>query len=306
MEQGGMIMRLLTIHTPKGLKLGVKTTKGILDVADALEVNPSAVKVPATMKELMSAGRNGLSVLDNYMAKMENEIAEGFFLKENEIKFGPCVPQPGKIIGIGLNYRGYLKESNTPRPKFPYIFAKFPSAVRATGDHIYIPFNSTQVDFEAELAIVIGKKARRVAKEEALDYVIGYCNANDFSARDLQYSTDSWLPGKCCDSFCPIGPYLVTPDEVGDPNNLSLRAIVNGELRQNSNTSDMIFSCKELVSAVSQFFTLEPGDIILTGTPEGIIMTDPEEQRVWLEEGDEIRVEIEKLGSLVNKMKLEV
>lgn len=299
-------MKLLTFHTPEGLKLGVKTANGVLDITSALEVISSEVKVPTTMDELIQAGVDGLSLLRDYAAKIENKKSDQLFLKENEIKFGPCVPRPGKVIGIGLNYRGYLKEANTPRPNFPYIFTKFPSAVRAAGDPIYIPFNSRQVDFEAEIAIVIGKKARRVAKEDALDYVIGYCNVNDFSARDLQYSTASWLPGKCCDSFCPLGPYLVTADEVGDPNHLSLKAYVNGELRQNSNTSDMIFTCKEIVSEISQLFTLEPGDIILTGTPEGIIMTDPEDQRIWLKEGDEIMVEIEKLGRLVNKIKQEV
>jgi 2-keto-4-pentenoate hydratase/2-oxohepta-3-ene-1,7-dioic acid hydratase in catechol pathway len=299
-------MKLLTFRTSEGLKLGVKTEKGILDVAKALKIVPSETKVPYTMDELLQVGEVGVSALNAYVAKIEAGQHHDLFLEEGSLVLGPCVPHPGKVIGIGLNYQGYLKRSNTPQPTFPYIFTKFPSAVRATDDPILIPSNSTQVDYEAELAIVIGKKARRVSPEEAPDYIVGYCNTNDFSARDLQYSTPSWLPGKCCDSFCPIGPYLVTSDEVGDPNNLNLRAYLNGKLYQESNTSDMILNCKEIVSGVSQFFTLEPGDIILTGTPEGIIMTWPEEERVWLQDDDEIIVEIEKLGRLTNRMKQEV
>lgn len=298
-------MKILTFQTSEGLNMGVKTNNGILDIGKALKIIPDKEKVPMTIDELLQAGENGVELLKDYVARIKKIGSKDLFIEEKSLTFGPCIPHPGKIIGIGLNYRGYLKESNTPKPDFPYIFTKFPSSIRATKDPVVIPFNSNQVDFEAELAIVIGKTARRVSKEEALDYILGYCNTNDFSARDLQYSTASWLPGKCCDSFCPVGPYLVTSDEVEKPNNLSLKAYVNGKLMQNSNTSDMIFHCNEIVSELSQLFTLEPGDIILTGTPEGIIMTFPEDQRVWLKDGDEVTVEIEKLGRLVSIMKKE-
>lgn len=299
-------MKLVTFRTPEGLKLGVKTDKGILDVAGALDDIPSDGEFSSSLDDILQAGKAAIQPLQEYVDKVERANIETLFLKEEDLDLGPCVPNPGKIVGIGLNYYGYLKLSDTPKPDFPYIFTKFPSAVRATGDPVIIPFNSEQVDFEAELAIVIGKKARNVSPENALDYVFGYCNANDFSARDLQYSTQSWLPGKCCDSFCPIGPYLVTADEIGDPNNLYLKAYLNRKLLQDSNTSDMILKCNEIISGISKLFTLEPGDIILTGTPEGIIMTFPEEERVWLQEGDELVVEIEKLGRLVNTMKKEI
>lgn len=299
-------MKLVTFRTPKGLQLGVKTDKGILDVARALEEVFADENVLSSIDELLHAGKDGIQALQKYVEKVESGNYNTLFIKEEDLELGPCVPNPGKIIGIGLNYYGYLKLSNTPKPNFPHIFTKFPTAVRASGDPISIPFNSEQVDFEAELAIVIGKTTRNVSPEKALDHVLGYCNTNDFSSRDLQYRTTSWLPGKCCDSFCPIGPYLVTSDEVGDPNNLSLKAYLNGKLLQNSNTSDMILKCNEIISGISQFFALEPGDIILTGTPEGIIMTFPEEERVWLQEGDELIVEVEKLGRLVNKMKKEI
>lgn len=299
-------MQLLTFYSSEKLTLGVKTAKGVLDLSSALECSTPDVTIPTTMDELIQKGEIGLTQIKDYVSEIENKNLLELFKEEDGLSLGPCVPKPGKIVGIGLNYYGYLKLSDTPKPDFPYIFTKFPSAVRATGDPVIIPFNSEQVDFEAELAIVIGKKARNVSPENALDYVLGYCNANDFSARDLQYSTQSWLPGKCCDSFCPIGPYLVTADEVGDPNDLYLKAYLNGKLLQNSNTSDMILMCNEIVSSISKLFTLEPGDIILTGTPEGIIMTFPEEERVWLQEGDELVVEIEKLGRLVNTMKKEI
>jgi 2-keto-4-pentenoate hydratase/2-oxohepta-3-ene-1,7-dioic acid hydratase in catechol pathway len=193
-----------------------------------------------------------------------------------------------------------------PIPEVPILFNKFNNTVSAHQDIINLPFNSTQVDYEAELVIVIGKKARRVCKEEALDYVFGYCNVNDLSARDLQFRTNQWLLGKSCDRFSPIGPYLVTADEVGDPNQLQIRTWVNGELRQDSNTSDMIFACNELVSYISQHMTLDPGDIILTGTPEGVIFGYPKEKRVWLKDGDVLTVEIEKLGRITNKMTQEL
>jgi 2-keto-4-pentenoate hydratase/2-oxohepta-3-ene-1,7-dioic acid hydratase in catechol pathway len=153
-----------------------------------------------------------------------------------------------------------------------------------------VPKVTDKLDYEVKLAIVIGKEAKYVAKENALDYVFGYCSANDLSARDLQLRTHQWLLGKSCDDFSPIGPYLVTADEVGNPNNLSLKTTVNGETRQNSNTSDMIFYCDEIVSYISQHMTLTPGDIILTGTPEGVVLGLPEEQQVYLKPGDEVTV----------------
>jgi 2-keto-4-pentenoate hydratase/2-oxohepta-3-ene-1,7-dioic acid hydratase in catechol pathway len=161
---------------------------------------------------------------------------------------------------------------------------------------------SSQVDYEVELVIVIGKQAKYVSKENALSYVFGYCNVNDISARDLQMRTQQWLLGKTCDKFSPLGPYLVTADEVGNPNQLEMKCIVNGEVRQNSNTSDMIFYCDELVSYISQHMTLVPGDIILTGTPQGVVIGYPEDKRVYLKHGDVVTIEIEKLGTLTNRM----
>jgi 2-keto-4-pentenoate hydratase/2-oxohepta-3-ene-1,7-dioic acid hydratase in catechol pathway len=294
-------MKLLTFFTPEGLSLGVKTDKGVLDITSSIDNLSHNCDVPKTMDQVLQGGDKSISLLRTFAKQVENNNPPPIFLQEDKLIFGPCVPKPGKIIGVGLNYKGYLKHSNTPTPKFPHLFNKYINAIRGHKATIYLPFNSTQVDYEGELVIVIGKQTRNVTKEDASHYILGYCNGNDLSARDLQYSTTSWFPGKCCDGFCPIGPYLVTPDEVGDPNTLALKVYVNGELRQNSNTSDMIFGCSELVSAISQLLTLEPGDIILTGTPEGIVMTYPEAARVWLKEGDVVDVELDRLGRLTNK-----
>lgn len=298
-------MKLLTFITEKGESLGVKTDHGVLDIARSVSHFKPDYEVAQTVDQVLPNGQEAVLALAKYVQEVDSSGNRDFFLPENELRIGPCVPRPGKIIGVGLNYKGYLKDSNTPVPAFPYLFNKYINAIRGQGDEITLPFNSAQVDYEAELVIVIGKKARRVDKEKALNCILGYCNGNDLSARDLQYSTASWFPGKCCDDFCPIGPYLVTSDEVGDPNNLVLKAYVNGELRQNSNTSDMVLGCGEIVSAISQLLTLEPGDIILTGTPEGIVMTYPEAEQVWLQDGDMIEVEIEKLGRLTNTVKKE-
>jgi 2-keto-4-pentenoate hydratase/2-oxohepta-3-ene-1,7-dioic acid hydratase in catechol pathway len=172
--------------------------------------------------------------------------------------------------------------------------------VAAPGEPIPLPDNAVQYDYEVELAAVIGRRARYVSEGQALDYVLGYCTANDLSARDLQTRTSQWLLGKTLDKFMPLGPYLVTADQVPDPQNLALRTWVNGELRQNSNTSDMVFSVAQLVSYVSQYLTLEPGDVILTGTPEGVVLGMKE--KVWLKAGDEVTVEVEGLGRLTNSM----
>lgn len=158
------------------------------------------------------------------------------------------------------------------------------------------------MDYEAELAMIIGVEARNVSVDDALEYVLGYCNANDLSARDLQFRSTQWLLGKSCDGFCPLGPYLVTSDEVSDPDHLSITCKVNGEIRQSSNTADMIFSTSEIISYVSIYMTLNPGDVILTGTPEGVVLGSPESEQRWLRRGDIVTVEIEGLGALINQM----
>lgn len=218
-----------------------------------------------------------------------------------DLNYLPAV-DPSTIICVGLNYRKHAEETNAPIPESPILFNKFRNTISANNSPVPLPKKSKEVDYEVELGIVIGKYCKDVSVDEALNYVAGYTAVNDFSARDLQMKTPQWMLGKISDGFCPVGPNLVTKSTITNPNNLSLTTTLNGEVRQDSNTSDMIFSCSEIVSYLSEHMTLSPGDLILTGTPEGVILGDPEDERVWLKEGDELVVEIEEIGQLKNKM----
>lgn len=296
-----MTMKLLTYKKHEEVRLGVKTDKGVLDVAGAAE-KLAVSGLPLDIQEVIVQGTTAVQALAALTDRAANDPnATDCWLDEAKLALGPCVPNPGKIICIGLNYRKHAEETNAPVPAYPILFNKFNNTVSAHGDAIAIPRASEKVDYEAELVIVIGKTAKYVAKDEALDYVFGYCNVNDLSARDLQMRTPQWLLGKTCDGFSPLGPYLVTADEVGNPNELAIKTIVNGEVRQQSNTNDMIFYCDEIISYISQHFTLSPGDIILTGTPEGVVLGYPPEKQVYLKAGDVVTIEIEKLGSLTNR-----
>ncbi|WP_141503682.1 fumarylacetoacetate hydrolase family protein [Paenibacillus luteus] len=297
-------MKLVTIEQGGQNRLGVKVNEGIIDIESALERLPNA-DVPVDVMALIEGGKKSLDALAAYVDQVlgSAELSEAALLDEATVQFGPCVTRPNKIICVGLNYRKHAVETNAPIPQYPILFNKFNNTLTGHGKEISLPERVTsQVDYEAELVIVMGQKAKYVSKEAALGHVFGYCNVNDLSARDLQMRTQQWLLGKSCDDFSPLGPYLVTADEVGDPNELEIKCIVNGEVRQHSNTSDMIFACDEVVSYISQHMTLEPGDIILTGTPEGVVLGYPEEKRVYLKDGDIVTIEIEKLGSLTNRL----
>lgn len=296
-------MKLLTFKESDELRLGVKTDKGVLCVKRAAE--SFNVEAPKTIEAVFNGGKEALAALAALVKQALESGNDALFLDEESLKIGPAVPNPGKIICVGLNYKKHAEESNMPIPKFPVLFNKFGNSIAAHQDEIKLHWDSNENDYEAELAIVIGKEAKDVSKEEALDYVFGYCNANDLSCRDLQFRTGQWLLGKALDGYCPVGPYVVTSDEVGDPHNLTIKAIVNGEVRQNSNTGDMIFKCDEIVSYISKYVTLQPGDLILTGTPEGVAMGYPEDvrQQYYLKAGDEVTIEIEKLGRLTNTFK---
>jgi 2-keto-4-pentenoate hydratase/2-oxohepta-3-ene-1,7-dioic acid hydratase in catechol pathway len=294
-------MILLMFQQDEGYCLGVKTDQGILDIpaANALLKVPG---VPVSPKELFSAGLSGLPVLSTFIERaMQEEGRSAWLLKEEELRMGPCLPTPGKIICVGLNYRNHARESGMEIPKVPVLFSKFQNAVASPGEPVPLPGIAKKYDYEAELAVVIGRRARNISQENALDYVLGYCNANDISARELQSLTSQWLLGKTLDKFLPLGPYLLTADEAGDPQNWPVRCWFNGELRQNSNTSDMIFNVAELVSFISRHMTLEPGDLISTGTPEGVILGFPS-PRTWMKAGDTMTVEVGPLGKLTNDL----
>jgi 2,4-didehydro-3-deoxy-L-rhamnonate hydrolase len=204
---------------------------------------------------------------------------------------------PQKIVCVGLNYRDHAEEQGVELPERPLLFAKWPNTLVAAGEPIRIPPISERVDYEAELGVVIGRRASRVAADDALDHVEGYVVANDVSGRDLQFADGQWVRGKSLDTFLPVSE-LVPASEVPDPQALPIRAILNGEVMQDSNTSNMIFGVADVVSFVSQAITLEPGDLIITGTPAGVgAFRDPP---VWLQPGDEITIEIDGLGSITN------
>ncbi|MBW8349500.1 fumarylacetoacetate hydrolase family protein [Bacillus sp. IITD106] len=291
-------MKLLTFIDKGVHKLGVKTEEGILDISASVK-NGINFDIKTDIMEVISGFKEEVNRLQDFIDYSVSE-KKAVFVNEDEITWGPCVTRPHKIICVGLNYRKHADETNAPYPEVPILFNKFDNTLTGHKDEIPVPKVTKKLDYEVELGIVIGKKAKYVDVDAALDHVFGYCTVNDLSARDLQLRTPQWLLGKSCDKFSPVGPFLVTADEVGDPNNLSLKTYVNGELRQDSNTSDMIFNCAEIVSYISQHMTLEPGDIILTGTPEGVVMGYPEEEQHYIQPGDVVTVEIEKLGALTN------
>jgi 2-keto-4-pentenoate hydratase/2-oxohepta-3-ene-1,7-dioic acid hydratase in catechol pathway len=210
------------------------------------------------------------------------------------------IERPGKIICVGLNYHDHAEEQGVEPPEEPLLFAKWTTALIGPGDPIVIPPLVTKCDYEAELGVVIGARVRRVSKENALEAVGGYLCANDVSARDLQFKDGQWTRGKSVDTFCPVGPRLVPVEEISDPHDLRIRAIVSGEVLQDSTTAKLIFGVDDVISHASQTMTLEPGDLILTGTPAGVgVFREP--QRL-LQAGDEVTIEIERIGSLTNSV----
>ena len=284
-------MKLLNYLTKNNndWRLGVLTAQGIVDVASTAFMHQ--LQVPTTMEAVIAEGTAGLTAVIEKATQ---------FVEETAVTIGPCVLNPEKILCIGLNYKKHAEEAGSAIPETPVLFSKFNNSLAGQGEPIPLPKNAVQYDYEVELGVVIGKEARYVSEADAMDYVFGYCTANDLSVRDLQFASSQWLLGKTLDKFMPIGPYLVTEDDVADPHNLTLSTWVNGELRQNSNTNDLLFNIPQIIHYVSQYFTLKPGDIISTGTPEGVVLGMSPQN--WLVPGDEVSVEIEGLGRLTNVM----
>ncbi len=229
------------------------------------------------------------------------EAADGAPVALAGLRLLAPVPRPGKVIGIGLNYRDHAAESGQPIPQAPILFPKFANSVIGPAEPIVIPPETEQPDYEAELGVVVGRTAHRVSEADALSYVAGYTCVNDVSARDLQFETSQWMLGKAIDTFLPCGPWLATADEIPDPQALAIRLMLNGEELQSSSTAQMVFGVAELVASLSRTMTLEPGDLIATGTPPGVgfARTPP----VWLRDGDEVSVEIEGIGTLTNPVR---
>ena len=282
-------LTLLSIRqTDGGETLGIRTDSGVIDL--------KRMGVDLTLDRMLQQG-SGPEVGElAHSAK-----AKAATMPESEIIYGRLFANPGKIVCVGLNYRRHAQEINLPPPKQPVLFSKFNNALAAHRTTIQLPPAeiSYKFDYETELLIVMGRTARNVSEAEALGYVAGYCTANDMSARDLQMETGGqWLAGKTLDRFAPIGPYFVSADQVPDPNNLQIQTWVNGEVRQDWTTADFIFNCQQVISYISRIFPLDPGDIIFTGTPHGVIAGMAKDKQVWLKSGDKIKSHIEKLGTL--------
>ncbi|MGL5206900.1 MAG: fumarylacetoacetate hydrolase family protein [Acidaminococcaceae bacterium] len=287
-------MKLVNFIVGDNIRLGIKVEKGILDLTKAAV--DFGFFIPETMQDLISGGQDILGKINELINQ------ERCIVPEKEVVFAPCITNPEKIICVGLNYLDHANESKMEIPLSPVIFSKFNNALAAHNQEILLPRGAEQFDYEAELVIIIGKTAENISRDNALSHIFGYTIGNDLSARDLQFRTGQWLLGKTCDGFAPIGPYLVTADEL-NPSDLEICCRVNGELRQKGNTKNMIFDCSYIVSYLSQYMKLKPGDLIFTGTPAGVILGYPEEKRKWLKSGDEVVVSIDKIGSLKNKLK---
>ena len=279
----------------------VMFSKGAEDARIGLVVNESLIDVS---RHLADAPRDMIGLMNQwpvFQAKFESLAAsERADLALADVTLLAPVPRPGKIFCIGLNYADHIAESGMGTPAEQVWFTKAGTSINAPFGSIELPRVSTQLDYEAELAFVIGKRCRHVSAERAHEVIFGYCAANDVSVRDWQMKTSQFVIGKSFDTHCPYGPWIVTPDEIGDPHTLGIRCLVNGEVRQNSNTKELIFNCFDQIAFLSKAMTLEPGDLILTGTPGGVgIGSKPPR---WLKAGDVVRVEIDRIGAIESRV----
>lgn len=243
---------------------------------------------------LMHGGADSMDRVERWLGNTPG----GEVLRADKVVFSAPVPRPPKLICIGLNYRDHAEESKLPIPEVPTMFAKFTTAVTGHGHPIVLPKNSTKPDYEAEFAVVIGRRGRHIPEDRWRDYVFGYTIVNDVSARDFQMATSQWMIGKTFDTFAPMGPVLVTADEIEDPHCLDISLTLSGEVMQSSNTKNLIFQVPRLIAYLSSVFTLEPGDVIATGTPAGVGFARKPPR--WLRPGDEVRVNIQGIGELFN------
>jgi len=274
--------------SPQVLQFGAELTDGG-NVVDLSHIAPNTL-------DFITAGESAISVAKAYLSKVPPSISR------DDIELAAPITKMDKVLCIGMNYKDHCEEQGAPLPKEPLVFNKFPSCVVGPNSDLPKPEITDQLDWEVELCIVMGSKAKEVTKEEAMNYVYGFTTAHDVSARDWQLKRNGgqWLLGKAMEAFAPIGPAVVSKDEIGDPNNLKLSCKVNGEIKQDSNTSQFVFNVSEVISWVTKFMTLLPGDIILTGTPPGVgaFMKPPQ----FLKVGDVVECAVEKIGKVTNKV----
>jgi len=296
-------MKLVSYRTPQAFagEPGRAENLGIAVGDRLIPVSRLSAGLPTTMTDFLAGMPSSLGAMQAAWQAAGDETGSSSGIALDQVELLAPVPRPGKIVAAGVNYRDHAAEGGRDAPDHPVLFAKFPTSVIGHGSDIrWDPRLTQAVDFEAELAVVIGRTCRRVDEARALEYVGGYTCLNDVSARDLQFSDRQFVRGKSLDAFCPMGPWLVTPDEVGDPQSLGIRCIVNGETMQDSNTSDLVFNIPTLLAVLSRGMTLEAGDILATGTPSGVGMgrTPP----TYLRPGDVMEAEIEKIGVLRNRV----
>lgn len=284
-------MKIRQLRQGGRITLGIETAQGVVDVS--AEAARRGLSAPQTVPELIGAGEAGLQLLA--------QLAQGAACF-TDAPAAPAVTGSGKILCIGLNYRQHAKECGLPLPPAPVVFSKYATALAADGDRIRLLPEYREYDYEAELVVIIGKAARNVSAEEALDYVFGYTCGNDLSTRDLQFARGGqWDLSKNLDGFAPIGPCVATAEEL-DPADVRISSRVNGELRQDARTSDMIFSAAQIIADLSRHLTLMPGDLIFTGTPHGVMHGYPADAKNWLRSGDTVEIEIEGIGTLRNTL----
>lgn len=281
-------MKLVTFTHAGRTRIGAVEAEAVVDFA------AHGRGLPDDMLTFLAQGEAAFNAAGEACASGAGRLALG------DVSLEAPIRRPPKILAVGLNYRDHVAEGGFDVPTVPVIFNKQSTAVTGPQGVIYLPKESDQLDYEGEFAFVIGKRCRRVPKEKALDVIAGYTIANDVSVRDWQFRSPTTTMGKSWDTHCPLGPWLVTPDEVSDPHDLALRTWVNGELRQDSNTRNLIFDCSDIIVHLSTAFTLEPGDVICTGTPSGVVLGM--EPKVWLKAGDVVRITIDRLGTLENRV----
>jgi acylpyruvate hydrolase len=284
--------------------IGVELNDGVLDIPDAAshfgrKYHVRGHSFPSTLLDLLQWPA-GINVVRQIVDRYENTPDDERLMTHpmDSVTLEAPIPRPGKIVALGKNYLDHVEETGSDVPEFPVVFTKFSSSVIGPDDPIVIPKVSSKIDWEVELGVVIGKSCKDVSEEQALDYIAGYTIINDVSARDIQMDDEQWVRGKSLDTFCPMGPCIVTQDEMGDASGLKMHTKVNGEIKQDSSTSNLMYKVKQIISFLSKSFVLEPGDVIATGTPAGVgFVRDPPE---FLKPGDNVELYIEKIGYLRN------
>lgn len=294
-------MKIVSYEHENGVRGGILVEDSVYDLELLLQGSREAVHgATASVREFLELYGDRIPAISSEVSGLVGQDPVARVGARSDLRLTTPVANPAKVLCIGLNYRDHVAETGRALPEYPDVFAKFASTMIGPEDEIGGSRVSDNLDFEGELAIVIGRRASEVTEEEALDYVAGFAPLNDVTARDLQYRGTQWLAGKAVDGSTPWGPALVTPDEVGDPQTLDLATRVNGIEVQRSNTRHQIFPITRIVSYLSSFLTLEPGDVIATGTPQGIgAKRNPP---LWLEPGDTVEIEIEKVGLLRNRV----